>query len=126
MFNWLRKRRALNRFVEKLPLDLVRRYGRRETFAPAQLERTLTEGRYPRRFRGYAAVLLLGYEDAVSQLGEERLYHCIREELAHRFFHGDTNFSVVTHSLKLKRIERIEGIADAATFPIATEGGGDG
>lgn len=95
MVGWLRRRRALRQFVRRLPLDLIDRYGRRESYSAAQVRRTLDDCHYTKHYRGYAYVLYLSRADAIAEIGVESVCVSMRQELAAGYFDGELDFIAI-------------------------------
>ncbi len=87
------KKKAIKKFVYNLPADLSSRYGYKESYSAGQIEKTLTDCQYGKKYHGYAYIMYLDHEDAISKIGEEAIAKAIRTEIADMFFDGDKSFS---------------------------------
>ena len=89
--NWLKKR-TIKKLVYQLPSDLARRYGKSDYYTRRQIEVTLEELDYPKRYRGYAFIINMELEAAAEALASSETAEKMATEISEWFFNGQRDF----------------------------------
>ena len=88
------KWKILRKFAATLPGELAGRYGRTDSYSPMQVQKTLEDGNYPHKYRGYAFALCLSEADAIQHLGDAAIVTDLRREWADELFAGNQEYSL--------------------------------
>ena len=99
MFRLLTRRAAIKKFVQRLPLDLKRRFGDKRFYSMDEVNRALDSKHYNRAFASYAHALFCSseeFEHHYTTIGVKCTYRGLRSEVAKRFFHGALDFDALS------------------------------
>jgi hypothetical protein len=95
MFRLLKRRKAIKRFVHKLPLEMNRRFGDKRYYSLEDVERVLEIGKYDQIFAAYAYALLCSREDFDSYFSLLKVnctYDGLRKFVEKKYLYGATDF----------------------------------
>ena len=112
----LHKRRALNSYVKVLPVLLKKKYGKHKRYTEKQVRKAAELAGLNEKYLNYALAMYVsrGEFEALNKVrGLSCEYEEIRQEVANRFFGGDTKFTI--H----------DAVDAARTFSDSFGGGGD-
>ena len=90
--NW-KKKRAIKRYVNKLPKLLTERYGSFDYYSAGQISATIEEENLGDKLDGYALAFAMQPAQAVHLLGDEQLVLDLRREIGDICFGGNPNFT---------------------------------
>ena len=99
MFERIIKRRAIRRYLARLPGLLQSDYGLASTgvpYTPAQVQKTVERNGLSRAYMSYAIALFAdqsGFEAFQAQLGFREKYAAVRSEIAAAYFNGNVDFT---------------------------------
>jgi hypothetical protein len=93
----IRKRRAIQRYAQKLPRLLAKDYGRRTQYTPPQIKSTVDRYNMNAIYSCYA-IAMFSNRDAFDQFheasGEQCNYDAMRGEIATEYFGGNSGFGI--------------------------------
>jgi len=112
---------ALGDYVNRLSLELVRRFGMKSLYSLEHVTQTVERGGYDKTYLAYAHAAFCSRDDFDSYYGSMNLkctFDGLREPIGKRFLGGRTDFDAATV------IRRAKGTS-AAGGPFRTEESGD-
>src|ERR1041384_1613663 len=95
MYRFLKRRRAIKKFVIRLPLTLGRRFGEKRFYSMPEVNTGLTAIDGNMAFAAYAHSLLCNrqdFDEYCQPLGVKCAYDQLRTAVAKRFFRGIIDF----------------------------------
>jgi hypothetical protein len=99
MFRLIKRRKAIKSFVQRLPLELYRRFGDKRYYSFEQVNQTLENGKYDLAFSAYACALFcskIDFESYFSALKVNCTYDGHRKFVAKKYFNGIIDFDAAS------------------------------
>lgn len=93
LFQQFQKRKAIKSYINKLPKDLAKRYGKSKQYTSAQVERTVREKGYNWRHICYAHAMHTSVEHFNAwheERGESNDYSAMLDEISENYFSGNS------------------------------------
>jgi len=95
MLRFFKRRKAIESFVHRLPLDIDQRFGGKTYYSIEEVDSALEREKYDKAFSAYAYALLCSrgtFDSHFSQLNVNCTYDGLRRFVSRRFFRGIIDF----------------------------------